>query len=170
MLRKRTFVPVILLVLVLFATTAYAGLHFVGGASIGSGSLVADAQISGFGNNTDTATVTLSVYGTNLTALCQNKGGNIAPGQNPVNVNVNTSQTVSPDSNGSADASFHVNLLPTSIEAGCPNRNWSVVDLLGYLQVTLTATDSATGVTDTLIYDCNVNEAFHQVTCTPHSS
>ncbi len=167
MFRRRSLIPILALVFILVATSAYASLHFVGGASIGSGSLVANAQIAGFGNNTDTASVSLNVYGTNLTALCQNKGGKIAPGQNPVNVDVDRTESVSPDRNGSASTSFHVSLLPTWSEAGCPNKNWSVVDLLGYLRVTLTATDTATGDTDTLAYECYVNEPFKQIDCTP---
>ncbi len=168
--RKRSLIPVVFFVVILAATSAYAGLIFVGGASIGSGSLVATAQIAGFGNNTDTTSVSLNVYGTNLTAMCQNKGGNLAPGQNPINVNLDITQTVSPDKNGTASTSFHVSLLPTWGNAGCPNGKWTVVGLLGYLRVTLTAFDTATGDSDTLVYDCYVNEPFKQVDCTQQPS
>jgi len=164
MLRKHILALCIILILA-SAALVYAGLHFRGSATLTSGSLRASVDISGFGNNTDTVTVTLTAQGTDLTAMCQNRGGNLAPGQNPVNVSVSASQTVSPGSNGSAEVNFHVNLLPSSQAAGCPNRNWKVVDLLGTIYVNLFAIDNATGDSDTINLVCFVNEAQQQVTC-----
>jgi|FLYN01.1.fsa_nt_gi hypothetical protein len=145
--------------------TVYAGLHFRGAAGWSSGSLVAVADISGFGNNTGTVTVTLRAWGSGLTAFCQNRGGNLAPGQNPVNVNVSTSQVARPDKNGSATVTFHVNLLPSTRAAGCPNGNWRVVDLIGTINASLEAVDSATGASDRQDYVCQIHEALQQVDC-----
>ena len=153
------------LVLFMMPLAVYAGLHFVGTTTFGFGSLRATADISGFGNNTDTVVVTLSAIGNNLTAMCQNKGGNRAPGQNPVSVNLNTSQTVSPGKNGQSVVNFHVNLLPTAVAAGCPNKNWTVTDLYGTLNVTLNAVDSATGAQASQSFLCVVDDAHRQVTC-----
>jgi hypothetical protein len=164
--RKRIFV-ITLVVIALTALTAYAGLHFVGSASFGFGSLYAQANIAGFGNNTDTVAVTLTATGQNLTAQCVNRGGHAAPGQNPIDVNLYQVQTVYPDRNGNAETSFHVNLLPTAVEAGCPNHNWRVTDLFGTLFVTLTANDTATGDTAVLNFTCTVDQAHRSVNCTP---
>jgi hypothetical protein len=165
--QPRRIIAITLLVIALTALTAYAGMHFVGSASFGFGSLDAQVNIGGFGNNTDTVTVTLSATGQNLTALCVNRGGKDAPGQNPVNVNVYQLQSVYPDHNGNAETSFHVNLLPSAVEAGCPNRNWSVTDLFGTLFVSLTANDTATGDTAVLNYVCVVDQANRSVNCIP---
>jgi hypothetical protein len=164
---KRWIITLLVTTLLLFVMplAVYAGLHFVGTTSFGFGSLRASADISGFGNNTDSVVVTLSAVGNNLTAMCQNKGGNRAPGQNPVSVSVNTSQTVAPKKNGTAVVNFHVNLLPTADAAGCPNRNWTVTDLYGTLNVTLNAVDTATGAQASQSFVCVVDEAHRQVTC-----
>lgn len=153
------------LLLFMMPLAVYAGLHFVGTTSFGFGSLKATADISGFGNNTDSVVVTLSAYGSNLTAMCQNKGGNRAPGQNPLSVSVNTSQTVAPKKNGTAVVNFEVGLLPTAVAAGCPNNNWTVTDLYGTLNVNLNAIDSATGAQSSQSFVCVVDEAHRQVTC-----
>jgi hypothetical protein len=145
----------------------YAGMHTVGSARFGFGSLDASVDIAGFGSDTDTVTVTLSATGSNLVAMCQNKGGNRAPGQNPLNVNVSSSQTVSPGSNGRAGVSFNLNLLPTSAKAaGCPNNNWTVTDLFGTLYVTLSGFNSSNGDSFVHNFVCTVNESQRQVNCT----
>lgn len=164
---KKRLIALLLTSLLLFIMplAVYAGLHFVGTTSFGYGSLKATADISGFGNNTDSVVVTLSATGSNLTAMCQNKGGNRAPGQNPLSVNVNRSQTVAPGRNGSAYVNFEVSLLPSAVEAGCPNRNWTVTDLYGTLNVTLNAVDTATGSQASQSFVCVVDEAHRQVTC-----
>ncbi len=167
MLRKHLRVLCILLIVASAALVVYAGMHIRDrSATVTLGSLRVSVDISGFGNDTDTVTSTLTVQGTDLTAMCQNHGGTFAPGQNPVDVSVSATQTASPDKNGSAEVDFHVNLLPSSGEAGCPNRNWRVTDLLGTLYVNLFAIDNATGDSDTLNLVCAINEAQQQVTCT----
>ncbi len=163
---KKIIIVFMLVVISLGTLTAYAGLHFVGSASFGGGSLVAQVTIAGFGQRTDTVTVTLQATGTDMEARCQNKGGNQAPGQNPVDVNVTVSAQVTPDQNGTASAQFHVNLLPSSDAAGCPNRNWIVTDLFGTLNVLITANDSATNTSDSMAFVCTINESQKSVDCT----
>ncbi len=67
--RQRITKPVILLAIFLMVLTVYAGMHFVGGVRFGFGSLDANADLSGFGSDTDSITVTLSASGTGLTAM-----------------------------------------------------------------------------------------------------
>lgn len=166
--KQRMQKPLILITIFLMAVAVYAGMHFVGGVRFGFGSLDANADLSGFGSDTDSITVTLSANGTGLTAMCQNKGGNRAPGQNPLNVSVSSSQTVSPDRNGRASVAFHLNLLPSSArEAGCPNNNWKVTDLYGTLNVSLAAFNASNGDSQVLNFVCTVNESQRSVVCSP---
>jgi len=165
--RRKRIIAITFLVIALSALTAYAGLHFVGSASFGYGSLMAQVNIAGFGNNTDTVSVTLTATGQDLTAMCVNRGGKAAPGQNPIDVNLFQRQVVSPDRNGNAETSFHVSLLPSAVEAGCPNRNWQVTDLYGTLFVSLVANDAGTGDTAVLNFVCVVDQANRFVNCTP---
>jgi hypothetical protein len=171
MSRKGLPVLIALVVLVLAVVPVYAGLHFVGGGSIGGGSLIASVTIAGFGNSTDSVEVTLDVSGDNLTAWCQNRGGKVAPGQNPVSVAISATQTVGANKNGSSTADFHVDLVAdvTASEGGCPNENWSVVDLTGYLRVLFVANNFSTGEQAELKLDCYYNEPFKQVDCQPAS-
>jgi hypothetical protein len=99
------------------------------------GSLVATGTMYGVGNQT--AEVTLTGYGT-VTALCQNKGGNQAPGRNPIKVSVEQSDTVFTDENGRASLELHApdptapefEPSPTPKQAGCPNGKWTVVGII----------------------------------------
>jgi hypothetical protein len=163
-----TWPKILLVVLIVSAVfMANAGLHFVGSVRLSGGSLSAEVDIAGFGNDTDTVTVTLTVWGSGLTALCQNRGGNIAPGRNPVDVNVSASQAVSADRNGRASTGFHVELLPSPREAGCPNGNWRVVDLQGMLHVNLFAFNASNGDSDSLDFVCHIDGSLSSIQCSP---
>ncbi len=171
MLRKGYVVLIALAVLVLTVVPAYAGLVFAGGAGVGTGSLIANVRVAGFGNDTDFVTISLNVAGSNLTAWCQNKGSNLAPGQNTVSIDVNASQTVYAQKNGSSEANFHVSLVSgiSATQAGCPNKNWNVVDLTGYLRVHFIAINNTTQEQADLKYDCYYNEPLSYVDCVPAS-
>lgn len=141
--------------------TASAGLSFIGGANITNGSIKGEVTIAGLGN---TATsVTMTVTGSGLTAWCQNNGGKQAPGQNPVTVNSTVAQSVFNTSNGNDTVNFHVEIKPTPEVAGCPNGNWSVVDLTGTVNITFVATNA--NDTATLSVVCHVNERNASITC-----
>jgi hypothetical protein len=161
---------IVLVILASSALTVWAGLHFSGGAGFGSGSIRIHAEIAGVsGGRTATVTTTIT-NGNNLTAVCRNKGGNIAYGQNPVNINnITVVNSVNADRNGNAVVDFHINILQaagiTSRSAGCPNNNWKVTDLLGGINVTLTASDGR--FTDVLTYSCFVSDVNSVVACTP---
>lgn len=147
---NRLKVLVALLAIVLLGVMQVeAGLSFIGSVQVAGGSVIASGSVAGFGNTNDgVVTVNLSVTGTNLQATCFNKGGHAAPGQNLVTVNVGTSQTGKVDSNGRYNFTdgnaLHVEILPTTEEAGCPNGNWYVKYLTGTLSVVVTATDQST--------------------------
>jgi hypothetical protein len=146
--------------------TVYAGLSFIGGGSVTLGSIRGTVQIAGFGSRTESVTVDMTVVGSNLVASCVNRGGNRAPGQNPVNVNTSiTSGAVFPARNGTATVEMVVNILPTAAQAGCPNGNWRVTDLIGTIFVTFTGNDPARGTVITQTLVCNVNEPMRTVTC-----
>jgi hypothetical protein len=148
--------------------TVYAGLSFIGGGSVTLGSIHGTVQIAGFGNRTESVTVDMTVVGSNLVASCVNRGGNRAPGQNPVNVNTTVnSGAVYPARNGTASVEMVVNILPTAQQAGCPNGNWRVTDLIGTIYVTFTGNDPTRGTTITQTLVCNVNEPMQTVVCNP---
>ncbi|MFN8375904.1 MAG: hypothetical protein U0694_23905 [Anaerolineae bacterium] len=168
-IRKST-VLFLLVFLAVGILTVYAGLSFIGGGSVTLGSIDGTVQIAGFGNRTQSVTVDMTVVGSNLVASCVNRGGNRAPGQNPVNVNTTVnSGAVYPARNGTATIQMTVNILPTAAEAGCPNNNWRVTDLLGTIFVTFRGTDTSQTppvvITQTLV--CQVNEPMRTVTCAP---
>ena len=126
----------IVILLLIFVPPAFAGkFHFnTLEFSIGH-SLVLDGTLVGLGN--EAAQVNLTAVGS-VTAMCENRGGQRAPGRNPISVEVEQVVTVTFDSNGRAlvfvlapdPTSPEFEPSPTPKEAGCPNGNWSVVDIL----------------------------------------
>jgi hypothetical protein len=99
---------------------------------------------SGFGNQPAVATITFA--GT-VRYTCQNKGGNQAPGQNPVPAIGSASQNLgNADHNGRGVFDFSVTFAaaPTvsGAVAGCPNGNWQGVNPV--IEGTPTATLSIT--------------------------
>jgi hypothetical protein len=99
------------------------------------GSLVMNGLLAGTGNSD--SEVTLTGYGT-VTAMCENKGGKQAPGRNPIAVNVQQTNVFSSDQNGHTLVEVHApdptspefEPSPTPKQAGCPNGNWKVVDIV----------------------------------------
>ncbi|NWF69858.1 MAG: hypothetical protein HXY40_12305 [Chloroflexi bacterium] len=169
MSKQRIAVAFLLAMLIVGVVTVYAGLSFIGGARVTVGSIHGTVDIAGFGNRTEFVTVDMHVYGNDLVASCVNRGGNRAPGQNPVDVDANVSSgAVYPARNGRATVNLSVEILPTAAEAGCPNRNWRVTDLLGTIYVDFVARDFSTNpvTTVTLQYVCLVNQPMQTVDCT----
>lgn len=172
-MKSKTLLSIIVLVVLsLSAFVASGGLHFAGGAGFGSGSVIIDVSVAGISSRTQ-AVVVATVSGTNLTAMCQNRGGNMAPGQNPVNANVVVSESDRSDRNGRSDFSFTIDLIDetglTKRSAGCPNGNWRVTGLVGTINVNLEAfVDGQNTPADTLNYSCTVNEANAFIECTEY--
>jgi hypothetical protein len=98
-------------------------------------SLVLNGILVGLGN--EAAHVTMTGYGS-VIALCENPGGNQAPGRNPVSVAVQEAGIFVTGDNGRSlvevvapdptEPEFAPS--PTPKQAGCPNGNWSVVGMI----------------------------------------
>lgn len=100
--------------------------HFVGAATItdAGSQLIADGRVAGLGNRSVTVSFVADGFGT---ARCRNRGGNEAPGQNPVSFSVKgTTQIIDTDHNGNEPFTLSTGTPndPTAKEAGCPNNNW----------------------------------------------
>ena len=141
---------VALTTLVLVAGTALAAVTWHSGPTFTAnpgGSFTATGDGSGFGNQPAVATITIS--GT-VRYTCRNKGGNEAPGQNPVAAMSTGSQDLgNADHNGRGVLNLTVGPLvaaPTvsGKVAGCPNGNWQGVNpvIEGGVTATLTITQA----------------------------
>jgi hypothetical protein len=134
-------VPAMLLASILSATAAQAqSPHFVGTPtctkSLSSG-LTCSGKAAGLGNGPTQAFLTAGSV--SATYVCQNKGGNVAPGQPVVSQNVTgPAQNITPR-NGQITFSPMIPPPPTpSAASDCPNGNWKVIlTSLTYTDVTL---------------------------------
>jgi hypothetical protein len=132
----------IVLVLVSVSVTALAlagpaaaqtqGLHFTQGGEVVCQDvgtrLNCTGELAGVGNATLVATLNApNATATNL--ICENKGGNQAPGQNPgVPTTAAGNQTLMQDKNGRAVIAVFAGIGAISPrDAGCPNGNWRVI-------------------------------------------
>jgi len=84
-------------------------------------------------------------------ATCMNKGGNEAPGQNPIQVNVTGIQAIQADLIENGTTPFSVTVEdpppPTAREAGCPNGNWRVTSFfVAWTSATITVKVAGTDV------------------------
>lgn len=114
------------------------------------------AELAGLGEGD--ILITTSVGGTAV-YQCQNKGGNVAPGQNKVLVGPETNPVVLPGGevdNGRAvligftDEPLEAPATVSGREAGCPNGNWTGVNpTVSITSVTFSASQG--GV---LLFDC----------------
>lgn len=136
MLRK--WLPLFtMLIFCLTVMVASAGSpHFIGTVGFRSGSLHATGDLAGLGNTN--VTVRMDAYAT-VIALCQNNGGNQAPGRNPIRVTTVVTDVETPDRNGRATvelvAEDPLTLAtpppsPSPKTAGCPNGNWTVIGFM----------------------------------------
>lgn len=133
MLRRILFlftVPAMLLASILSATAAQAqSAHFVGtptcSKSLSTG-LTCKGKAAGLGNGPTAAFLTADSV--SATYACQNKGGNVAPGQPVVEQNVTGPvQKITPH-NGQITFSPTIPPPPTPSAANdCPNGNWTVI-------------------------------------------
>jgi hypothetical protein len=91
-------------------------------------SLNCTAELAGLGNETVVAVVT-APNATATDLLCENKGGNQAPGQNPAVPSTATgTQTILQPKNGRAGVDVSTAVPEISARAaGCPNGNWQVI-------------------------------------------
>jgi hypothetical protein len=124
-----------LLLAATLAQAARAGKFHFNIIEFNLGSLEMTGDLAGLGN--EDARVTLTAYGT-VQALCQNKGGQQAPGRNPIKTNTQQTGVFTTDSHGHVLVEVTapdpilsgIKPSPTPKQAGCPNGNWKVVDLV----------------------------------------
>lgn len=123
---------VFLLVTGVIAPEGFAGSFHFNSVTFGIGSMLFSGDLAGLGN--EDVDVTLVAYG-EITALCQNNGGKIAPGRNPISFDVQQTAHFFTDENGKAlvdltaedPALGDLEPSPTPKDAGCPSANWTVV-------------------------------------------
>jgi hypothetical protein len=113
----------------LVASLAFAAsVHFKGEQTFTDNglTLTAAGALAGLGNGD--VVVTLSAGGLG-SALCRNRGGNVAPGQNKVPVLVADTQTILAEEIKNGTTPYRLTTAgpeqPTAVEAGCPNGNWT---------------------------------------------
>lgn len=164
--------------LVTATTIAFAGkMHFNSSPQVTLGSLTIEGDLVGVGGGQG-ALVTVTGNGTaEVIAMCENKGGNQAPGQNPLVAEVTSSDTFGPVPD---HGKVHVELEipdPTIADvvgaidtraAGCPNGNWSVVGIdsssIDWVFLNITAT-SPTNPTYVLEGPCVTNLIAGTISC-----
>ncbi|HET6315515.1 MAG TPA: hypothetical protein VFG86_03580 [Chloroflexota bacterium] len=112
-----------------FASLAFAAsVHFKGEQTFTDNglTLTAAGELAGLGNAD--VVITLSAEG-DASALCRNRGGNIAPGQNKIPVLVTATQTVLAEEIKNGTTPYVLTTdgpeQPTAAQAGCPNGNWT---------------------------------------------
>jgi hypothetical protein len=133
MLRRTLFALMAIGGLVMTTSTAEASsVHLKGGrnaepAFADSGlTLAASGELAGLGNGDVQVTLTAQA---DVTATCNNQGGNQPPGQNPAPITVTGTQSI-PESeikNGNTPFSL-VTVAPDPVIPGapdCPNPNWT---------------------------------------------
>jgi hypothetical protein len=110
-------------------------------------SVTGTGTLAGLGNGDIKVVINATGSGT---ATCTNPGGNDAPGQNPVSVNVSGGTTIPANKITNGSVGFSVTsdapANPTPAEAGCPNSSWRVTGLsVSYTSVTLTVFQDSNG-------------------------
>ena len=135
------------LITTLAATAVLAAVTWHSGPTVtfnGDTSATASGDGSGFGNQPAQATLTVNAT---VTYTCVNKGGNAAPGRNPVpETSSGSADLGNADHNGRGVFNFTVTFVPQETVsgkvAGCPNGNWLGVDPVssGITGATLTIT------------------------------
>ena len=105
-----------------------ASVHFKGEQTFTDNglTLTADGELAGLGNAD--VLIVLSAVGDG-SALCRNRGGNVAPGQNKIPVLVTATQTVLAEEIKNGTTPYRLTTAgpaqPTAAQAGCPNGNWT---------------------------------------------
>jgi hypothetical protein len=131
----RASVLAALVLAIVLVQTAGAGKFHFNSVNLGIGSLVLTGQLAGLGN--EAGEVTLTGFGT-VKALCENKGGQQAPGRNPIKMNVQQTEVFVLNENGQTQVKVtaqdpslsEIKPSPTPKQAGCPNGNWKVTGII----------------------------------------
>jgi hypothetical protein len=129
MRRLALSIPAALTVLAVSATLVFAAVTWHSGPTVtfnGTTSVTATGDGSGFGNQPAVATLTVNAT---VSYTCVNKGGNAAPGRNPVpETSSGSADLGNADHNGRGVFAITVTFVPAATVsgkvAGCPNGNW----------------------------------------------
>lgn len=134
-MRRMLSLVVAIVATLALAGTALGAITFHSGPTLvwnSDGSATATGNLSGLGNTPATATLQIT---SSFMYTCQNKGGNVAPGQTSIEVigAPGTQLLDSTDHNGRA--SLSVTAYPgtpsatvSGNAAGCPNGNWTGIN------------------------------------------
>lgn len=152
----RRFLGTAITLLIISAVVAAGNVHFVGSLSFSVNSpLRVQGKLAGLGGESITVIfdATATVY-----ALCQSRGGNIAPGRNPITVETTVTSSYVVSGGGQAEidliATDPSSISPTPVspnpkEAGCPNGRWTVVgvdpNMTQWTAAAVTVIDNQTG-------------------------
>jgi len=161
MRRSVTSIAAAVAILAISASAAFAAVNWKSGPTVtfnGTSSVTATGDISGLGNQP--AIATLTVEGT-VRYTCRNKGGEEAPGQNPVPATGTGSQDLgNSDHNGRGVLNITVSLdAPPAVVsgkvAGCPNNNWKGINPVssGITGATLTVEQAGSTIFGPSHYD-----------------
>ena len=117
--------------------------------------LNASGALAGLGN--EDVVITLDAEA-DVVAVCQNQGGNQAPGQNPAPINVSGAESIPADRIENGNLSFSVTTVapetPIPGAPDCPNPNWDefIEDLI-FTSATITVEQPAGNVVFTYSTD-----------------
>lgn len=139
MTRSSLIAMMMALLIAISATVAFAGkMHFNSSPTVTIGSLTVEGDLVGVGGGQGALVTVTGTATANVIVMCENQGGNQAPGQNPLVAETTSSATFGPvPDNGKV----HIRLTiddPTLEDitstvnkktAGCPNGNWDVIGL-----------------------------------------
>jgi hypothetical protein len=115
-------------------------------------SLAASGALSGLGNGDVEITIDATA---DVTAVCENNGGNQAPGQNPAPINVTGSESIPEEEVKNGNTPFSVETDPPESPIpgapDCPNPNWSeFITDLAFTSATITVEQPAGNVVLTI--------------------
>jgi len=177
---KRPSLVTLFMVIFLVATAAvaFAGkMHFTSNPTVTLGSLTVEGDLVGVGGGQGALVTVTGTAHAHVVAMCQNKGGNLAPGQNPVLAEATSTDVYGPVAD---NGRVHVDLeIPdptvadvvaslTAKSAGCPNGNWKVVGIdtssVDWVFLNITAT-SPTNPTYVIEGPCDTNFTAGTVSC-----
>ena len=173
-------------IVITILVTAIVASVFVVQAGVGAqfgwynGSLGMTAEIWGLGTG---AELTLEGFA-EVTALCQNNGGNVAPGRSPISYTDTVSFDLEIDENGRAviaqsdavkvedptlSTFTETPVSPSAKELGCPSESWTAVGIsvewVG-ARVTVNKYNGSGNLTETVVWEFDCVDNGSSLDCT----
>jgi len=139
---------------------SFANVHLKGGKNAAPDytdlgiQLNAEGNLSGMGNEDILVTIEAEA---DVVSVCQNQGGNQAPGQNPAPITVGGEQSIPSEEIKNGNVGFSVTTLapltPIPGAPDCPNSNWDefILDLI-FTSATITVEQPAGTVVLTIYW------------------